>query len=238
MILAGYSNGVSIRYLLIMAGILYAAKSLYENKAKPVNYLSVDDSLFMMYHNLFVADDFILQLCTFEYILEEIKKQLSFSYSSNKNPTFNLEEWLTSQKISYVNFLDASQFIDELTYNFISNGLDPIANDCEPLIHIFRRSFDEGILEVKKIKKCIYEGFRLNLATWSDHGNAYVINQKGLKVDMSSTYTIPRNFEQVQPRNIIMSEYNLQTNKYGVIKISTRGWISVMDGHVTPDLNF
>ncbi len=238
MIFAGYAHGVSVKWLITIAAILYTSPGgLYTRRAKFLNYLSVSDDNFEMMHNLFIADDFILQLCTFEYVLNVLLGKMTKAYNSNKNPNFDLSKWCEENSIDYNAIIAASQFRDELIYNFIDNDLNPYAFHDESLIDIFKRNFDEGMHHVHKIKRCIFEGFRLNLAVWTEGISAYTINKKGIPVIITSPYT-QKNFNMAQPNYIVLSDYSLQSTMKGSLKIQAKNMVSVLDGHLNVDLSF
>ncbi len=236
MIMSGYIHGVSIKWLTTIAAILYTKPTGLYSKPNYVNYLS--HAAFETIHNVVIADDFILQLCTFEYIMDLLSSSLKKSYMKNKPPTFDLESWCSQNDVDYAVLINASQFRDELIYNLIDNGLNPYAFDDGPLIGVFGRSFEEGIAEVAKIKTCIYEGFRMNLAVWTPEISSYVINRRGVPVVVGSSY-VQKNIEgQSQPNYIVLSSYALQSTRKNELKIQAKSMISVLDGHVQPDLSF
>lgn len=236
MILAGYSNKVSIKWLITIAAIYYISKSgLYLKPGMSVNYLKVDNPHL---HQIFIADDFILQLGTFEHVMNIMTKKMSAAYNSNKNPSFDFKKWCLENGINHGNFVAASQFRDDLIYNFVENGMNPNAFHCESFIDVFNRNFDEGMQEVKKIKQCIYDGFRMNLAVWNEEMMSYYINRKGLPVVVGSIYVQKNEISQNQPNYIILSDYTLQTTKKSIFKIQAKNMISVLDGHINPDISF
>lgn len=236
MIMSGYVHGVSIKWLTTIAAILYIKPTGLYTKSSFINYLS--NPSFETIHKVFIADDFILQLCTFEYIMNLLSSSIKKSYMKNKDPTFDLSKWCLEHEVDYNVLINASQFRDELIYNLIDNGLDPYAFDDGSLIEVFARKFDDGMAEVAKIKQCIYEGFRMNLAVWTPEIMSYVINRRGVPVVVGSSY-VQKNVEgQGQPNYIILSNYSLQSTRKSELKIQAKSMVSVLDGHIQPDLNF
>ena len=236
MILAGYTNKVSIKWLITIAAIYYVSNSgLYTKITKSINYLSNSNPAL---HSVFIADDFILQLGTFEYVMAIMTKKMKTAYNSNKNPVFKFEEWCAENSINHGHFIAASQFRDELILNFVENGLNPNAYHTESFIETFGRNFDEGMVEVRKIKQCIYEGFRMNMAVWMEGTMSYSINRKGVPIVIGSQYVQKNAISQDPPNYVIVSDYSLQLTQKNIFKIQAKNLVSVLDGHIEPDINF
>ena len=119
-------------------------------------------------------DDFIETIFIWDSFTEVIKKS-----TKNYNTTI-VKEWCEENGFKYKNLLAISSIRLELINSFYSVlGLDPYYNGLNirnySLIKIFD-NFLTGMEEVLKIKKCIYEGFRMNCAKWDINKKCYMLN--------------------------------------------------------------
>lgn len=234
MIFSGYSYGVSIMQLITIAAIVYKGAIA----KKPFNYLDYSDEKFNFYRHVVIADDFISQLLMYEYIQRKISTELVKAYKKGQQPKFDLKKWLAEREIEVATFLKIVEFRDELVHAFTDLGLDPMAGDDEPLLETFTVNVDAAIARVRLIKKCIYEGYRLNLATWFAAQQSFVMVHKKIPVLISSPLIKKINAEQQQPNYIILSNYSISQDRMGFVRAQSREYVSVLDGHVQPDMAF
>ena len=111
------------------------------------------------------------------------------------------------------------------------------------LNEILQNNLEEGVVEIKKIKQCIYEGYRLNLYVWNEPTKSYisVVNHNAVSLDskiLKST-SLDSDIQQAKPQKIIVSGVMLRqsmTNK-GMYDFSGAD-VSVLDGFIEPDLDF
>jgi hypothetical protein len=126
------------------------------------------------------------------------------------------------------------------------NGLD-LARGTYRLGKILRRNRDEGIGEIRKLKQCIYEGFRFNTCTWNSKAKAYVSDHYHYNVTIESAVLRPlfieaknsEAIEQLSPKRIVVASVMLRPGfaTPGMFEF-TGDFVSVLDGYVDPDDTF
>ena len=134
--------------------------------------------------------------------------------------------------------------------SFIDNGFNPfynglgLKNGTYNLINIFKKNKNDGIEEIKKIKYCIYEGYKLNIATYNSKINSYITDHKKIPITISSPIigNLPikdENIKQDKPKKIIFSGIALSQNMFkpGMYLFKNSDAISVIDGFTVIDEN-
>ena len=123
-------------------------------------------------------------------------------------------------------------------------GLNPFYNSLGlnknnyNLNNILINSLPEGLIEVKKIKQCIYEGFKCQLLVYNN--NKYTSVLKSVPITVKSTSVLPLDEEladQIYPKYIVCDSYMLsQIRNKSAFEFIASGFISVMDNFVEVDL--
>ena len=135
----------------------------------------------------------------------------------------------------------------------MSMGISPyhnkmlISNKNYDLINLLKTDLYEGLMEIKNIKKCIYEGFRYNICMYNDEKSTYINQSTKSEIQINSKLTHPLikekkncdDIQQLRPKYIIVPNITLlpsfvKKNMYEF----TGGDISVMDGFVNVDNGF
>jgi hypothetical protein len=138
---------------------------------------------------------------------------------------------------------------DSIIFSFMQKiGLDPFYNGLGikkgeySLRKMFQNDFAIGLAEVKKLKKCIYEGFRLNTATWNIDKNTYTYDATGEKVKIYSDLVKPlpmhESFAQIRPRKILLRKLLFEENYYTNSYRFAAERVSVADGYIDIDETF
>lgn len=257
MILAGYQHGANVLDLITIACFIEAGRELgiRRNKYKPRNPLGVSEKEATYYYKLVFCDEFIEYLFIWNDFMEIIgkmgqtlEKTTKLSKSSVMSVNY-LPQWCKENHFNYDGFMKIIDLRDELLATMLSLGLNPYYNGLElvrgsyNLISILQRNLTEGMNEIIKIKKCIYEGYRFNLYMWNDVLKAYTSNysHNTISLDTQLTKSLPTNdnFEQNKPQKIIVGNVVLKESFHdkGMYEFSGEN-VSVLDGYVNVDVTF
>lgn len=246
MILAGYQYGANILDLITIASFMSLGKRDYidtrsKNKYTYETLFKRGDKELQFYDKFFIADDFIECLFIWDDFMEQIeimKTKLSIDH---------VKIWCKQKGLKYEGLLHIVDIRDELIATFIQSiGLDPYYNGSNipreqfNLKKMFHTNINIGIEEVRKIKQCIYEGYRLNMATFD--GVDYVLDTTHERIKISSSVTKPvpqhDSIIQTRPKKIIVREIDLKENMFSGVYQFEAERISSMDGFVDVDETF
>jgi HrpA-like RNA helicase len=153
-----------------------------------------------------------------------------------------LEKWANKNRFDYESLLKITTYRDELLYYMLNIELNPYYNGLGlprgkyNLVNIMRQNFSEGMDEIIKIKKCIYEGYRLNLLIYDEASKSYVSPYYGNKVLLDKNKILNPMLVDKIPKNIITTKNTLmyKTDSY----VFTGGDVSVLDGFVDIDIDY
>lgn len=241
MVFAGYFYGCNILDLITIASFLQlgwrSISSKTRSKFKPLNILNAKtDEEASLFQHIIIGDDFIEYL----FIWSEFMKQLD----KHKGKKFNnIIKWVEDNNLLYDGLIEVVSLRDIYIESFISNGLNPYYNGLSlkkgsfNLIDILNKNINEGINEIIKIKKCIYEGYRMNTATYNSISQIYIMDWKKVPIIVSSNVIKPlpmiKTIKQTVPRKIIVDEVTLGTNPMNPkLYCYFGGAVSVMDGFI------
>jgi HrpA-like RNA helicase len=255
MILGGYQHGANILDLITITCFLQAGHKLgiKKNKYIPRNVLGLSAEEAEKYFTLIFADEFVEYLFIWNDFMEEVetinkslKKQKSSSYKQIREA---LPKWAEQNGFNYDVLVKIISSRDEMIVDLLNIGLNPFYNGLEltrgtyNLVNILRKDLTEGLEEIRKIKKSIYEGYRFNLLKYDEEAKAYIAKYGHNKVNLSSKLLKPikldDDIQQSRPRFIIVSSVMLQSssNNPGMYEFNG-GDISVLDGFVDVDEEF
>lgn len=248
MIFAGYQHNANIISLITIGAFLTLSKRDYiddrsKNKYSYVNVFKKNDKELYYYNKFFVSDDFIETLFIWEDFMDQIKimkKKLSLKY---------IKKWCIDNGLKYQGLLKVISIRDEIIASFIQTiGLDPFHSNNDvngreySLKKVFHRSVYQGVQEIKKIKQCIYEGFRLNVATWNNERNSYIMNNNKQKVQIGSKVVDKileyKEFKQRHPIQIICDSISIRKHRFNNYFIFQSDRVSVIDGYINIDTDF
>jgi len=258
MILAGYQYGANILDLITIACCLQIGFEIgiKKNKYIPRNPLELSDEEAFYYYKLVFCDEFIEYLFIWNDFMTEIGKigklierNTKLDKSSNMSMNY-LHKWCKDNSFKLDGLLKVVELRDEVIGDMLTMGLNPYYNGLSltkgtyNLVDILRRNLTEGMDEIKKIKQCIYEGYRFNLLVWNPALRKYVNQYSHNNISIESKLIKPTmddsgEIKQLVPQKIITSNVMLQEGflakgLYDFIG----GDISVMDGFVEVDINF
>lgn len=226
-ILSGYVFGVNLVDLItIISGLINKRlvvedSRLYNDnlgskflKQTPVTFkLSVLDK---KYENLrlAVADEFIEML----FLWDEFQVESNTPADSKK--------WCLKTGLSYDGFMEWINLRDELILKLEELGFK--TNNDIPLLDC--KTEDEFIETIRNIKRCIHEGFKLNVATWNESIQSYVSDRHKFRVKSWSTLLADSHPNYIMYDDVIMM-YNAKSKIYSL----TANNISVMDGWIAKE---
>jgi hypothetical protein len=237
-ILAGYVWGASIIDLIDIISVLEIGLDRVFPEGLGQGALSYRDFQYL------VADDFIMgahAFQTFQHRLGEIKS------SSGLQLEESIGEWAEAgsadrPKMSLENLYQCVELREEILNSLCMIGYNPYANFESSL----RLAIPQELLPIiKKLKQCIFEGYKMNLAVWSPTEQAYKSRKVHISVEVDpsaaggviQTASSIAKFGDSNPRYLIYHKLTCEPNPNSVYKITSDA-ISVMDGYVTVDPNF
>jgi HrpA-like RNA helicase len=254
MIMAGYYYKANILDLITIAIFLEANKwedfSFSKLKShKPRNPLGVSDMESDMYYKIFWADDFIECLWIWYDFMEVLDK--INPTSKNKAGIGYAKKWCNDNRLNYEGLLMLIQNRDELIDLMINIGVNPFYNGLGlkrgsyNLKEILKKDLNFGMREISKIKSCIYEGYKLNTATFDKSRNQYVTDWKKQPIDTIDSKLIrvipvspqEKDVRQSQPNHIVVSRLMIMSNvrNRNIYSLVCNSPISVLDGFVDVD---
>ncbi len=261
MILAGYYYGANILDLITIACCVQEKNNIgiRRNKYKPRNPLNLSEKECQYYYKLVFADEFIEYLFIWNDFMNIINNigELLNKKSTNINeiilPSNYLTHWCEANSFKLQGLLYVIELRDEIINDMVTIGLNPYYNSLEiprgkyNLVNILNKNLSEGIEEIKKIKNCIYEGYKMNYCIWDSNINKYISPIFHLPLTISNILINPliptdkiKDDIQTRPKHIVVSEFVCRevfmskNNSYEL----TCGDISVLDNYVDIDVAF
>lgn len=245
MIFAGYQHGCNILDLITIATLAQGRWTDIASKRRgefqPMNPLNLKNKeQVALYNKIVFADEFIEYLFIWLMFMNVVEEQ-----SKKKNPDLDkIKKWVEDHNLKYDGLLDVASRRDELIESFVNLGYNPFWNGLGlkrgsyNLINILRHNLEDGIEEIKKIKRCIYEGYRMNMATYNSIINKYVMDYKKIAIDaidsqLISPLPLIDDIKQARPQNIIVG--GLTLNPMGAVYGFFANTISVVDGFIEFD---
>jgi len=254
MIFAGFSHGAHILDLITIAAFLMTRQiDIYGNNFKPFNLLApkVTDADFDFYKKIVIGCEFTKFLLIWEHYSEFLGKMLE-SMQKKKSTRFSvakIKKWCEDRKIKYEGLLQITATRNEIIESLISLGINPYYNGLGldkgkySLLKIIRENLDDGLEEIKKIKKCILDGYRFNLVVWDDTSKKYMLHHRNIPVQIIRNNTLDRMGDDAVQRNanfIILSSIMVRDSQKnpGMFDFVSAGSISIMDQYLDIDLRF
>lgn len=261
MILAGYHNGANVLDLITIACFLEAGHALGIKKKKytPRNPLNLSPEVADQYFTMIIADEFVEYLFIWDDFMKEVDgivdliENATSKKSKNKKLTdsimTHLADWAEKNSFDHDTLVHIINARDELICDLLTIGMNPFYNGLSiprggyNLVKILSDNLSEGLDEIRKIKQCIYEGYRFNLHIWNDGLKAYVSNYAHNPVVLDSKILRPLkpddDIKQLRPQKIIVSSSMITASSItpGLYTFSGAD-VSVLDGFVDVDVEF
>lgn len=232
MIMCGYAFKISIVDIItIGAFVLLETDRLIKNKDKYIK--AHDDGMFgkMSYweKQMYFADQFIEYIFIYGGLLDVLNK-----YMEIKEPEHTLNEeiknWCYKTGLKFNIIMEFISKRDQLLSKVADNGFRPFKG--ESLYDM--DDLDDIELTTIKIKKCIYEGFKLNLAIWNNQMCTYITHNTHLPIEVNTSFIK----KDIRPKYILFDRIFLTQNRDNIMYNTKIYNISSLDGWVTPDLTF
>lgn len=255
MILSGYNYGCNILDLITIASynmigksklILKGFKSFniqFDNNISnenldQYNYNKLKTRLFISCEFI----DFLLFFYKFQKILDLYKNDFK-----------KIKEFCEQNKVNYGTLMTLIEIREEIIKDFLFNmNLNPMTNNHINLYNLINsynsndNLFIESIEEVIKIKKCLYEGFKFNIAIYDENKKKYIINNTNKEIEVES-YLIKnlpilesgKKFEINKPKIILYDSLLIKKNSnINTYEFNVGNSISILSGYINIDLDF
>jgi HrpA-like RNA helicase len=260
MIMSGYYYGANVLDLITISSFVYVTRRrVFTKKFQITNFLKQNEADFEFYSRILIADDFINCIFIWNILQGFIQKSLSgisvaeldkidnMSKQDYKKILYtdDLKQWCEENEIIYDGLLRVIAIRDQIIENIIIIGLNPYYNNIGLPKNLYNlnkimQTLDDGLIEIKKIKQCLYEGFKSNVLISRKY--SYVSILKGIPIQVKSRLIMPLNSkvsEQQKPLYILVDQYTL-AQKFGMAQFEfvADGFISVLDNYIDIDEAF
>lgn len=225
MILAGFTWKVHIADLVTIAAFL--------NTKMPKPFIKAVRAGFTLYPGsvlrteLTLSDDFIQYAVTFHYFVKAMSEDV------------DLDTWCKERNLDLGMMLTVLGIREEIIYDLARFGMNPYAYfECS----LHEAAFDDAKFEwSRRVKHCIYDGFKGNLAIWNEDRMQYMTYPRNTPIIVDKETTTAqyiRRFGDSNPRYIIYDKLFYRPSfKTGVYQPKVDN-ISVLDGYIPLDTNF
>ena len=230
LILNGYIHECNIKDIITVAAFASIGVSRYMDiKNIKYNYTNISCGTF-----LYPYDDFIESIFIWDLFIEKITIETDVGI---------IQEWCITNGLIYEGLLNISAAIDEIIFILIQNiGLDPFYNGLQlsstnyNLKNMMLNDPETGLQEIKKIKKCIHESYRFNIATWSDVSSEYIMNNTGKFITIDAHIFDIKDSPLEKPYTVTVGRKVMRSVKNNYILIGSN--ISVLNGYIEIDDSF
>jgi HrpA-like RNA helicase len=215
-----------------------------------------------LYQSILIADDFISNLILYFDFQKHVIATFTHGnvQSTDKNHYQNggdtvgseklpqsefetMNAWCVARGVDYNTIIEAIDRRDEVVNTLAAIGFNPFLNEKNSLLHVVN-TYQNGTIEelitcVKRLKQCIYDGYKLNIAEWNPKVKAYISHQTHMFLPFFNPLFIGKRdidkYGDGNPRFIIYNKITLKRNQEtGVYSPEVNG-ISVLDGFVSID---
>lgn len=258
LIFAGYSHCANILDLItIVSFIEIGREKIFTRKYTPINIFpkKLSPKEYEFFYKIIIGDEMIEYLFIWEMyseLLDEMMKSTKAKSEKGQPYIFDvssIDDWFVENKLMADGINQVTTMRDEIISSLVSMGLNPYWNGIGlekggyNLLNMFRDNLDECVDEIKKIKKCILDGFILNLAVWDNSTKHYILHHRNIPVSVRSNVLsrMGDNAVQTNANFIILSNLSLKQsmmNKDIFQFESMSGSISIMDSYLDIDLGF
>jgi HrpA-like RNA helicase len=233
MIFSGYAHGANVFDLVTIAAFL-STQGVFKRKYVMRNPLKLDPDGASYYAKVVWGCEFI----DFLFVWDEFCDQIDNLGKSVKGIK-GLKEWCRMEKIKFESLIKVADLRTSILENLVQIGLDPFYNGLNlprgeySLREIIKSSLSDGVTEVIKIKKCIVDGFRMNILMWNPKSKKYIGTYRKLPIWAESPLLEEGNMPQyVITGSVAMIESQTIPGAY---EFSART-LSVLDEFVDVDL--
>lgn len=142
-----------------------------------------------------------------------------------------LEQYLGDRGMIASGFTQIVERRDEIIHMLASMGFNPYQGWRESLDQVVDGSETEKLAFVKKIKQCLYEGFRNNVAVWDAAAGTFRTLKSHLKLPIES------DLMRFQPKFLIYDSILMTGDSINMYEAKLN-YLGVLDGFVEVDINF
>ena len=234
-LLSGYINNANIPDIItIIAFIQINCFKLLDDTNYKIDFLSTYEQ------NILIGCDFIKHI----FIYNDFLTQLNIS--KKLKSIKNVKKWCDSNNLSYEALLEIIDLRDKIHISLIQDiGLNPYKNGMGlknySLYKLCKQDIKIAIEQIKIIKTCLYEGYRLNTLIWNDDIRSYISTSNN-KVFITNILTkkLPNinGIIQNRPKILITDAFIIIQNRLNGMYSLKANNISIMDGFVDIDTNF
>lgn len=260
MILSGLVHGASLKELVCMACLMQNRKSDYvlDKKITGTNPYDIGSLFDELYELNPTFDRSKCDTTNFNKLkakllvsCEMLELLLIYQRFSSKAylPINELRKWCFSKGLNYISLCKVSESIDEVYWQMLQQmRINPIYTNSQPeLYDTMKRSGSINISElvdaVTRLKKCIYEGYKLNILKWDSQSNSYKAGT-GVPVVVDSPLVNPLSYQKVgakfdqdRPRLLVYKDLLMRQDRFGKF-VYEASMVSAMDGFANVDLEF
>lgn len=164
---------------------------------------------------------------------DEFLECLWIYYELLKVDPLDVESWCEENGFIYHGICSVLALRDEIIEFMLENKMTVVLDNYD-LTELMKINLQSGMEEIAKIKKCIYDGYRCNLAVWN--GRKYFSAWKKKEINNISSPLVSvklGDHEQRHPKYIIANYYMI--NYIDGEEFFRPDLITVLDGFVDPD---
>jgi HrpA-like RNA helicase len=247
MLMAGYQHGANVLDLVTILAFMSLMSRGYKDQKSENSYsyestFDGDATDRLESSLLCIADDFIETVFIWADFMDQLRQM---KVHKSIQP---VKQWCLDNGLVYEGLLMVTEYRDDILENMVQNiGLDPFYNGLGlargkyDLRTIMSNDLELGISEIKKLKQCIYEGYRLNTATWSQQKRGYILEANHQFVKITSEYLTRLPNEDNDgarfPSTIIIHELDLKKGFTGGYSYESDR-VSITDGFIKVDSTF
>jgi HrpA-like RNA helicase len=245
MLFSGFKYGANVSNLItIMAGKIISKLIILPKKNSKIFYkmFKYNKSNDLLYNYLF-TDDFIEIIHLHDKFINFITSYLKTSCLdlSKSDILKDMEIWCEKNAVhfsAFTNFLDLREEIFEIC---VKLGINPFHSTLDEnlkkynLNQLIHMDVFYGLEEIKKIKKCIFDGFSDNLLFYNVDDNKYYLKKFNMPVVIKSNISISKKkYPDSIPKLLISPFLTLKKDNNNVFNLESQG-VSSMDCYVKID---
>jgi HrpA-like RNA helicase len=255
MIMSGFAFGANVLDLITIAAFLFVQKrNIFEKDFTMGNFMKLNPGDFEFFNRMMISDDFINCLFIWNMFNKYIYKELMEIGLAPIKKALNMENaenWCKKMKLKFDGLLLVILRRDDIIDNMLNIGLNPYYNGLGidksdyNLNKIIRENINDGLIEVRKLKRCIMEGFKCNILQLQPQNNEdfkpiarYNLLLRKFPVNIRSIY-VDRNQGEENPRYLLTSGMNITQSRgmSGSFEVSSSDYVSVLDNFIDVDIS-
>ncbi len=244
MIFSGYTTGCCILDLITIAAFVENGRHIldFRTEYKPINIFNLSDKESALNYRLLIQDDFIEYVFIWNAFIDQIdQKQISI---------MKVKKWCMDNNLNYDSLLTIGGIRNEIIETLIQSNLNPYYSGLNlplgmyNLNDIIARNVKDGMAEIVKIKKAIFEGYKLNICTYNEYDKSYILDKGQIPIQVFSKLITPlpvtKHIQQTGPKKIIVADVILKTGPKlkGHYRYEATGPCSIIDGFINLDHGF